>query len=319
MFSPDLLLYSDNMKRIYIPVLVCFMVLTMKAQQLPLYTQYMLNDFVMNPAIAGKNPYFEGKSDNRYQWIGITDAPRTYVLSCHGPLKNPKIGLGGYLFTDIVGPTRRIGFTGTYAYHLQLADNLKLGLGLSGGILQVAVDGAKITLRDPVDLVISQGYQSVLVPDLGTGFYLYSDKWYVGAAAPQIFPAKLKFFDYSTNSLSKLSTHVYATAGYRFDLGDDFDIEPSILLKYVNPVPLQFDGGLRFVYKEKVWIGGTFRTMDAFSAFVGFNFQQNLTFGYSYDFTTTNLKNYSTGTHEVLIAIRFAHKDPGDVSSSRIK
>ncbi len=298
-------------------IILCFF--GMKSQQLPLYTQYMLNDFPMNPAIAGKDPFFAAMSDNRYQWIGITDAPRTYMLSCHGPTKNMKVGMGGYLFTDIVGPTRRIGFNYAYAYHVKLSDQLKLSLGLSAGILQHAVDGSKITLRDPADLVISNGYQSVLVPDFGTGFYLYTDKWYVGAAAPQIYPAELKFFDYTTKSQSRLATHMYASAGYRFDIGEDIDIEPSVLFKYVKPVPLQFDGGLRVVYKEAVWIGATFRTMDAWAAFVGYTYQKNITIGYSYDFTTTNIKNYSTGTHELLLAIRFGHRESQNNSASRIK
>ncbi|MEW6468475.1 MAG: type IX secretion system membrane protein PorP/SprF [Bacteroidota bacterium] len=287
------------------------------AQQLPLYTQYMLNDYVMNPAIGGKNPYFEALSDNRYQWIGITDAPRTYSLSVHGPTKNLKVGLGGYLFTDIVGPTRRIGVDFTYAYHIALSDKMKLSLGLSAGLLQFAVDASKITLHDPVDLVISSGYQSVLIPDFGAGFYLYGDNWYVGSAVPQIYPAQIKFFDYISTSKSKLATHSYSMAGYRFDIGEDFDLEPSVLVKYVKPAPVQFDFGLRAVYKEKFWLGGTFRTRDAVCAIAGFNYQENLSFSYSYDFSTTNIKNYSSGTHELVIAIRFAYRKPPE-SQSRI-
>ncbi len=307
------------MKRLLTLLCFAFCITVMQAQQLPLYTQYMLNDFVMNPAIAGKNPYFEAKSDNRYQWIGITDAPRTYMLSVHGPTKNMKVGLGGSLFTDIVGPTRRIGFNLAYAYHMQLSEKTKLSFGASAGLVQWAVDGSKITLHDPFDNIISAGYQSVFVPDFGAGFYLYGDKWYVGAAVPQIYPAQLKFFNYMSQTDSRMENHIYASAGYRFDIGDDFDLEPSILFKYVKPVPLQFDGGLRLVYKESVWLGATYRTMDAWAAFIGFNYQKNLTLGYSYDFTTTNIKNYSTGTHELLIAIRFGHRELKNANNSRIQ
>lgn len=304
-----------NLKKILLFCCTALVFAFAGAQQLPLYTQYMLNDYVMNPAIGGKNPYFEALSDNRYQWIGITDAPRTYSLSVHGPTKNLKVGLGGYLFTDIVGPTRRIGVDATYAYHIRLNDKIKLSLGLSAGILQFSVDGSKITLHDPVDLIISSGYQSVLVPDFGAGFYLYADKWYIGSALPQIYPAQIKFFDYTTSSLSKLATHSYSMAGYRFDVGEDFDIEPSILVKYVKPAPVQFDFGLRAVYKQKFWLGGTFRTRDAVCAFAGFNYQENISIGYSYDFSTTNIKNYSTGTHELVIAIRFAYRKASDAKS----
>src|ERR1041385_2510365 len=102
-----------------------------EAQQLALYSQFMVNDYVMNPAIGGRHDYFEAMSANRYQWIGITDSPRTYSLSVNGPGKKQHVGVGGYLFTDIVGPTRRMGASFTYAYHAKLSDKVKLSFGLS--------------------------------------------------------------------------------------------------------------------------------------------------------------------------------------------
>jgi type IX secretion system PorP/SprF family membrane protein len=290
-----------------------------RTQQLALYSQYMVNDYVMNPAIGGRNDYFEAMSANRYQWIGITDAPRTYILSVNGPGKRKHVGLGGYLFTDIVGPTRRIGFDFTYAYHAKLNDKIKLSFGLSAGLLQFAVDGSKITLHDPVDLVISNGYQSVLLPDLGAGFYLYSADWWIGSAVPQIYPAKIKFFDYMSDPEGKLATHSYTMGGYKFHLGDDIVLEPSFLVKYVTPAPVQLDLGLRCIYKNKIWAGTTFRTMDAFSIMAGYTYQENLSISYSYDFTTTNIKNYSTGTHEIILSIRFGKRDGGTNSNSRIE
>jgi type IX secretion system PorP/SprF family membrane protein len=307
------------MKKLLTLPLFLVLALWCEAQQLALYSQYMVNDYVMNPAIGGRHDYFEAMSANRYQWIGITDAPRTYILSVNGPGKRKHIGLGGYLFTDIVGPTRRIGCDFTYAYHAQLNDNVKLSLGLSAGILQFAVDGSKITLHDPVDLVISNGYQSVLLPDFGTGFYLYGPNWWIGSALPQIYPAKIKFFDYSTDAQGKLATHSYTMGGYKFHLGDDFILEPSFLVKYVKPAPVQLDLGLRCIYKEKIWVGGTFRTMDAFSLMAGYTYQENLSFSYSYDITTTNIKNYSSGTHELVLSIRFGKKEGGTNSNSRIE
>ena len=307
------------MKKILIIKLFLLIGLAADAQQLALYSQFMVNDYVMNPAIGGRHDYFEAMSANRYQWIGITDAPRTYILSVNGPGKKKHIGLGGYLFTDIVGPTRRIGCDFSYAYHAKLNDKIKLSLGLSAGLLQFAVDGSKITLHDPVDLVISNGYQSVLIPDLGAGFYLYGENWYFGSAVPQIYPAKLKFFDYSSDPKGKLATHSYTMGGYTFHLGEDFNLQPSFLVKYVYPAPVQLDLGLRCIYKEKIWTGASFRTMDAFAIMAGYVYQENLSFSYSYDFTTTNLKNYSSGTHELILSIRFGKKEGGTETNSRVK
>ncbi len=274
------------------------------AQHLPLYSQYMLNDFPQNPGIAGKDPYWQGISDSRYQWIGITDAPRTYCLSVHGPHRNMKMGFGGYLFHDIVGPTRRFGASLVYSYHVKFSDNFKMNLGLSAGVLQFAVDGAKITLHDPIDLVISNGYQSVMVPDFGFGVYCHGKDWYFGVSAPQIYPARLNFFSYSTPSKSNLVTHFYGMGGYKFHFGD-FALQPCVLTKYVYPAPFQFDAGVRLLYKEKVWIGGAYRNLDAIPVMVGYLYKDFLTIGYSYDITTTNIRNYSTGTHEIVIGMRF--------------
>src|ERR1700741_4713389 len=125
------------------------------AQQLPQYTQYMLNDFVLNPAIAGKGKdYWDCRTNNRYQWQGITDAPRTSIMSVQGPFKNRKMGIGGTLFSDIVGPTRRVGFNMSYSYHLKLNSEYTLNLGLSAGVLQYSVDGHKLTLHDNDDLIL---------------------------------------------------------------------------------------------------------------------------------------------------------------------
>ncbi len=279
------------------------------AQQLPHYSNYMLNNYAMNPAVGGTNPYFEGVSNNRYQWIGITDAPRTYILTVNGPTKSLNVGLGGLLFTDIVGPTRRTGFYLSYAYHLKLTEKIKLSMGLSAGALQFMVDASKINLRDPSDNVISNGIQSKITPDFGAGLYAYSidKKWYAGISVPQILQNRIRFDEVYSSALSKLATHFYATGGYTYHLNEKIKLEPSIMLKYVKPAPLQFDIGLRAVYRDKFWIGGAFRYLDAISAMVGYTLQQNLTFAYSYDFTTSNIRKYSTGTHEFVVGIKF-HK-----------
>ena len=108
-----------------------------------------------------------------------------------------------------------------------------------------------------------------------------------------------------SNTTSVLNRHYFGMAGYRFNLGDDFILEPSILTKYVTPVPLQIDAGARIIYKDKIWLGGAYRHLDAITAYTGFVIRENLQIGYAFDFTSTNLRNYSSGTHELILAIRF--------------
>jgi type IX secretion system PorP/SprF family membrane protein len=300
-------------------VLLSLLALNVGAQQLPQYSQYMLNNYAINPAIGGSTNYVEAKSNNRYQWKGITDAPRTYVLTLNGPTKAKNVGLGGTIFTDITGPTRRTGISASYAYHLKLNEEWKLSMGLAAGFLQFAIDGSKIRLRDEGDNIISSGIQSVIVPDFGFGLYLYNRKSYLGISAPQIAQNKLRFFDYQTSSLSKLEDHYYVNAGYKIDLNEDFQVEPGILIKYVKPAPVQFDFGAKITYKEKVWLGANYRTRDAASIMAGFIYNDYLMFAYAYDITTSKLKNYSGGTHEIMLGLKFFKKKEGKSSAAMLK
>ncbi len=284
------------------------------AQQLQQYTQYMLNDFVLNPAIAGKGKdYWDCRTNSRYQWQGITDAPRTYIMSLQGPFKNRKMGLGSTLFTDITGPTRRVGVNMAYSYHLKLNDEYTLNLGLSAGILQYSVDGHKLTLHDNDDLIMVTQYRSAIVPDFGAGAYLHSDKLFVSLSVPQMYQAQVKLAGLTTSELSRIKPHFYALAGYQFDLGEDFQLEPSFLVKYVKPAPVKIDVGVRGIYQKKVWLGVTYRTNDAISAMLGYMHNNWLMLGYSYDYTTTKLRQYTTGTHEIMFGLRFRQQESATV------
>lgn len=292
-------------KALLLPVFVVLLALESLAQQLPQYSQYLLNDFAVNPAVGGSKPYFEARTNIRNQWLGITDAPRTYVLSVHGPLKNQNMGIGGVLYTDITGPTRRIGLNISYAYHLKVADNTRLAFGLAGGLQQFAVDASKIKLRDKVDPHMGTQILSTVVPDFAFGIYFYHEKYFFSASAPQLLQNRLRLFEDVTTTELKLEDHYYVSAGYKFNFGENFQFEPSVMMKYVSPVPLQLDFSGRFIYKGNLWFGGTYRTMDAVAGIIGFNIQDNLMFGYSYDYALTNLQNYSTGTHEIMMGIKF--------------
>lgn len=279
------------------------------AQQLPQLSQYVSQDYLYDPAVAGSRPMFEMRSAHRYQWVGVQDAPRTFMLSATAPV-GTKMGLGGYIFTDNVGPSRRTGVQFSYAYHLKLTEDIKLGLGLSFGMLQFLIDGSKITFHDGFDPVMDDQLRGTLMPDATFGVYLYHPKWWFGATAPQLLRNRIWFFDDRDQTLSQLSAHYYAMGGYRLDLGGDLRLEPSFLVKYVDPVPAKIDLTATLRYKDMVWIGGTYRTNDAISVMVGYWLKRTFQFGYSYDLTTTNLRNYTTGTHEVMLAVTLGRQAP---------
>ncbi|MBT4774728.1 MAG: type IX secretion system membrane protein PorP/SprF [Crocinitomicaceae bacterium] len=303
------------MKSIYTTIFVLAVGVSF-GQQLPQYSQYLFNDYAYNPAVGGRNTFIDVKSSHRYQWVGITDSPRTYTLSAHGPSRNGKHGFGGYMVTDHVGPTRRTGFQVSYSYHFRLNEDIKLSLALSAGFLQLKIDGHKIQMHDPGDNVIVDGVMTSVVPDAKFGFYFYGDNWFFGAAAPQIIRSKLSFRSYGFSN-SVLDDHYYASGGYKFDLGS-FGIEPSVLVKYADPVPVQIDAMARIIYKNNFWIGGAFRTNDAISTMIGYTYKNNILLGFSYDFTTSNLKNYSTGVYEVMLGIKFTKDHTFDSKKEKL-
>ncbi len=295
------------MKRYYILLLSLISFFGI-SQQLPQYTQYMLNEMAINPAVAGKDDFADVRSNSRYQWVGITDAPRTYMLTLHGPIKDKNMGIGMNLYTDIVGPTRRTGLNFSYAYHIKMKDDMFLSMGLSAGVLQWGIDGSKLYLRDEGDENLLSTYQTTYVPDFGTGIYFHKkDRFYVGLSLPQLYQAPIKLYE-GAGKNSRIVNHFNLNAAYKFDLGDDFKIEPSFLVKYAIPAPPKLDIGARVIYQEQIWLGGAYRHNDAFTALIGYFYKNYLMIGYSYDFTTTNIKKYSSGTHEIMLGIRFSKK-----------
>ena len=291
-------------KFLYITV-IALLVTNLQAQQLQQYTQYMLNDLAINPAVAGKDNFADMRSNNRYQWVGMTDAPRTYMLTLHSPLKNRHMGLGTHIYTDIVGPTRRVGISLVYAYHIKITEKTRVSLGLNAGIQQWGIDGHKLYLHDAGDDNLLTQYQTRIVPDFGAGIYVHNEKWYLGFSAPQLYQSPIKLYPDGDHK-GTLVSHFLLNGAYKFDINDDFKVEPSFLAKYANPAPIKVDVGARVIYQEQVWLGVGYRHNDALTALVGFMYKNYLMIGYSYDFTTTNLKNYSSGTHELMLGLRFS-------------
>ncbi len=277
---------------------------TVKAQQISQVSQYSMNDYIVNPAVAGSRDYFEAKMMNRNQWSGFTDAPRTFTLSLLAPFKNPKFAMGGYLFVDNVGPTRRTGLQVSYAYHLTINEKMKLGLSASVGLLQFTIDGSRIELASADDPALYNELNSQLVFDAKFGAYLYADNWYAGFTLPQLLQNQIELYETMDGDLNRLEDHYLVTGGYRFEVTDDIKLEPSVLVKYVYPAPIKIDASLKVIYKEMLWAGGSWRNNDAWVAMIGYEWNETLSLGYSFDFTTSNLKNYSNGTHEIVIGFR---------------
>ncbi len=287
---------------IVLALLLCF---NANAQQLPQFSQFRFAGIGFNPAFAGSNPYFNAMAIHRSQWTGINDAPRTYLMGIHAPSASGKMGFGGTVFTDAVGPTRRVGGQGTYAYHLQVSEGSKLAFGLSFGFTQFSIDGSQITLREQGDQAALPGMQAELKPDAAFGALWYGENWHVGLSANQLFNNRLDFFP--GDGEGRMSVHYFLTAAYNFQVGQNFGIEPAVLVKYVQPVPPQIDMAARVIYKNELWLGASYRNGDAASIFAGYDIMEYLTLGYSFDVSTSEIRHYAEGSHEIFVALRFGN------------
>lgn len=276
-----------------------------RAQQSPMYTQYMFNKFIYNPAVAGVDPFFQIRSNHRFQWVGLTDPPLTNSISYYGPHGELPMGYGGYIYYDVTGPTSKAGATGAYAYNVGITDDIRLSMGVSVGIMQYRVDGTQIKLKDPTDQALEEAIYSSIVPDANLGVYLYAENYYAGFSTSQLINTKVKLYE-QKSGLNKLKAHFYLTGGYLFVINDDFKVEPSVIIKGTAPVQIQFDLNTRVIYQDMVWLGLSVRTRDALSLLIGYTYDKKIHIGYSYDFTITDLRKYNSGTHEIMIGYRFS-------------
>ncbi|MFN8437020.1 MAG: type IX secretion system membrane protein PorP/SprF [Cytophagales bacterium] len=294
------------------------------AQQQGHYSMYMVNQYLLNPAVAGTEDYVDIKAGFRSQWVGLADRPQSYVLTAHGPVKKniehknfedvkpmPWHSVGGMVTGEVTGPINKNSIFGTYAYHIPLSKTLNLSLGASVGVQQWRVNAAelKYDAQNSVDKATSTN-TTVWSPDGNVGVWLYNKKFYVGASSMQVFNQKIDIASGTNGAdVSKLNRHFFATAGYRIklDSAGKWALVPSFMFKAIAPTPAQIDLNCKIRYKDTFWGGLSWRNQDAVVFIVGMTIKERVDIGYSYDATTSKLANYSNGSHEVVVGLRVPH------------
>jgi type IX secretion system PorP/SprF family membrane protein len=291
------------------------------AQQRPHYSQYMMNQYLINPAVGGTSNHYDFRTGYRAQWAGagLNDAaPQTSYVSGHGHFgrhigpnagrhKNEADwhhGFGGLIIYDKTGPTSRTSAYGSYSYNTQLSKKVKLSFGAALGFQQYKLDGSKLVLSDQSTGTL--GTSIDWVPDMNLGYWLYHERFYFGSSINQIFQNKLKFSGISEIGTNKLSNHYFITGGYNIAHYSDLHIIPSILIKYVSPAPVTFDLNVKFRYKNMVWAGVSYRREDAIVGLVGVTISKLIDVGYSYDYGTSALSSLSKGSHEFMLGLRLS-------------
>ncbi len=287
------------MKKLIYSILASVIVTGASAQQLTFESQYMLNQYLINPAAAGSVEELPIGLSFRQQWAGFNDAPRTQSLNGQYKLDNKRVGLGAIFTNDITGPLRRTQAQLTYAYHLPLENNTNLSFGLSTVFSHFTLDQSEFVMTDQNDQLINGSRQSTFAPDANFGVYYYSDKFYAGIAIPQLFQNKLKIGNMLIED-NRLKRHYFLSGGYRFELSDDLMLEPSALIKATPAAPVQFELSSRIHYQDFIWGGLSYRNSESLVALMGMK-KGDFLIGYSYDFTLSNIRHYSAGTHELYL------------------
>ena len=278
------------------------------AQQTPMYSQYMFNDFLINPAVASVYDYYQIRTTNRFQWVGIKDAPTTNILSVYGPNKTGPWGLGCTVYSDNQGPTGKTGAYLSYGYNIRIVNDLKLAFGLSLGMTQFKIDETKIKFEN-TEPGLSQSKYTYWNPDATSGIYLYNSKFFLGFSADQLFQNKLAI-SYNNvspriDSINRLKSHFTIVTGVKLKLNKEYDLEPTILFRATGQSSPQLETSARVIYRKTVWIGSSLRTSDAVSVLLGYTYKEKIYLGYSYDITYSRLKIAAGGTHEIMVGARF--------------
>lgn len=287
-----------------------------EAQQVSLQSQYMLNDFILNPAVAGTKNYIPINLNFRRQWVGIDGAPVTQTLSAHGYL-GKNVGFGGYFFNDVTGPSRRTGMNFSFSYHLKLSQDYskKFSFGVSAVFFQHIINKDFLTTDQPDDPAIVNGYNNQFCPDANFGMY-YSDKdkWYAGVSVFNLLQIRKDLFQLMDKIENPVERTYYFNTGAYFQTGD-FMIEPSILFRYQANAPFQVDINTRATYNKLVWLGASYRHQDAMVFMAGVYFDK-FRLGYAYDLTLSEVKDYTVGSHEINLVYYIFNENAGSNNGS---
>ncbi len=291
-------------------------------QQVPLYSQYMMNGFLLNPAVAGSEGYTAINITAREQWLGWKDAPSTHALSGQTRLlrnsyisknasikkrrrmssRSGKVGLGGYIFNDQNGPIGRTGLQLSYAYHIRMRQS-QFSFGISGIAYQFSVDATKIRFEEEFDEYFATADKAIFIPDASVGVYYTDSRIYAGFSASQLFESALRLGEKGYAEY-KMKRYYYLTGGYDIEINPFFTIAPSFLFKTTEDLTWQADINTKFIFNEEYWGGLSYRTGGAL-VFMGGVKVDKFFFGYAFDYTLSSMMKGTYGSHEIMIAVKF--------------
>jgi type IX secretion system PorP/SprF family membrane protein len=295
------------MKKIILIISFLFGINALYSQHIPLYTLYQINPFTINPAVAGTTEKHEVHLHYRAQWIGFPGAPITRVLTYQGGFG--RVGWGATAFTDEAGSYTRSGYMMAYAYHVPIWKDYRLSIGVSGALLR-----GQISLSELPNADLDNTFQAAAIGinrfDGTLGVHFHNSKMYVSLSAPNLIQTKIDENE-TQSSLSEVTQHFFALAGYRHSLGKFVTVEPSILVRKVQAAPFQLEGNLKIgfgVADNLLVLGTSYKTSEkAVAGMFGVEIENKFMFYYGYDFSLLGIQQYNQGSHQITLGIRFGN------------
>lgn len=286
----------------------------LKAQQEPMYSQYMFNMINLNPAYAGNLGVNNVTLLYRMQWVGVDGAPKTGTLSWDRRQQDSNVGYGLQIYNDRLGIENTTGFQAFYSYRLRFP-NSSLVFGLSGGALNYQAAYSKATTVHPDDPLFEQDI-NVVLPTVGFGMLYNSEHLYMGFSIPALLKTKV---DANATLLStSANNHYFFTGGYIFDVSDAVKLKPSFLVKSVQGSPLAFDINMNAWFQNTIGLGASYRPNDALVGMFEIQLSPQLRLGYAYDYVISNLSTYNVGgSHELMLRYEFDNTKSQRVLSPR--
>lgn len=294
--------------------------LTLQAQQDPMYTHYMDNTLIVNPAYAGSRDALTVTALYRSQWVDFKGAPVNQTITMHAPLQNQHIGLGLAISNDKIGPINNSSIVGDFAYRMNLSKKSTLALGLSAGINIFQANLSALQLNQQSDPTFQNNINNHITPNIGFGAYYYREHFYAGVSSSNLLQNNYSSITQANGValIGQEQRSYYLIAGAVFNLGDNVAFKPTTLVKVTAAAPVEVDLTASFIIMKRLLLGAMYRTGDAVGALVGFYVTPQFYLGYSYDFSY-GLKTplYNMGSHEIILRYDFLRFDKKQVHTPR--
>ncbi|GGF30694.1 PorP/SprF family type IX secretion system membrane protein [Echinicola rosea] len=291
-------------------------------QQLPQFSQYMFNGLHINPGYAGYKGESYIQSTYRSQWVNFPGAPKTFTVTGDFSANEGRMGFGFSVLSDRLGPVTTNGVLLTYAYRIQTGMRSFLGLGVSAGVSEYAIDGSMLDPNDHPDIDLPEGRVNLFTPNLNTGIFFNTPRFYAGLSMYNLVGKKS--LEREDVALAYHDFHYYLTAGVILPLSEKVQIKPSFLIKEVKGSPTNYDLNAMFLFFERVWLGGSYRSnmklgkdnlpenlsnRNSLAMIIEFFATNNLRIGYAYDHNLNVLDSYRNNSHEISIGYYITPKN----------